>query len=29
MREDKIRKDLEEAKTFKEQAEKSLKEYNV
>ena len=28
MREDKIRKDLEEAKTFKEQAELKLKEYN-
>ena len=28
MREDKIRKDLEEAKTFKEQAESKLKEYN-
>ena len=28
MREDKIRKDLEEAKTFREQAELKLKEYN-
>ena len=28
MREDKIRKDLEEAKTFKEEAEAKLKEYN-
>ena len=28
LREDKIRKDLEEAKTFKEQAELKLKEYN-
>ena len=28
MREDKIRKDLEEAKLFKEEAEKKLKEYN-
>ena len=28
MREDKIRKDLEEAKNFKEQAEIKLKEYN-
>tara|TARA_A100001011_G_scaffold314751_1_gene333015 strand:+ start:314 stop:889 length:576 start_codon:yes stop_codon:yes gene_type:complete len=28
MRDDKIRKDLEEAKTYKEQAEKKLEEYN-